>query len=128
MTTYSRTIASTVIATIAAWGGLALPVPATAAQQSTNALSECPSGYFCVWSDTNYSGNMQRISATNSYRSISLVSTRSYYNHRSQRTWLHEESDGSGSYVCLNPGASKASTSGWQASADAAYLATVTNC
>jgi len=104
------------------------PSTSHAATVTPLALSECPSGYFCVWSGTNFSGSVQKISSTNSYRPISLTATRSYYNHRTQRTWLHEVPDGSGSTLCINPGATKASTTGWQTTAEAAYLATITNC
>lgn len=82
----------------------------------------------CVWSQTGYSGTMKKISATGSYKSIGLATVESYYNNRSKRTWLHEKVDGSGDYVCLNPGARASSLSGWQDNAKAVYLATITNC
>ncbi|WP_311208461.1 MULTISPECIES: peptidase inhibitor family I36 protein [unclassified Aeromicrobium] len=105
-----------------------MPAPAGAAIAPVEAKSDCGSGYFCVWSSTNYSGTIQRFSATNSYRDITLNSTRSYYNNRSYRTWLHSNSDGGGSTQCINPRSSRSSTSGWQTYAQAAYLATIVNC
>lgn len=105
-----------------------VPRSSQGAQVSPFALSECPSGTFCLWSGTNFSGSVQKITTTNAYRSITLSSTQSYYNNRTRRTWLHDQSDGSGSTVCINPGASKATTSGWQTTAEAAYLATITTC
>ncbi len=116
------------ILTLAATALLFAPSRADASSRVATAKSDCGSGYFCVWSSTNYSGSIQRFSSTNSYRSITLSSTRSYYNHRSYRTWLHAEPNGGGSKVCVNPGGSVAVTSGWQSLAEAVYLATVTSC
>lgn len=127
MTTSPRSLTAT-LSTVLATTTLLFSVPASAAELTPSVISECPAGYFCVWSGTTFSGNMQKISATNSYRSISLTSTRSFYNHRSQRTWLHAVPDGGGSNICVDPGVSKASTTGWQANAEAVYLATITNC
>lgn len=122
MTTHSRITRMALTIVIAVGAALIAPGPAAAAR------SDCPSGYFCVWTGTNYSGTIQRINVTNSYRAINLNATRSYYNNRSQRTWLHSSATGGGSTQCINPGRSSGSTSGWQASAKAAYLATVTSC
>jgi hypothetical protein len=122
--TLARTLSTAVIGVVVA----AQPNVAHAADVTPSLLSDCPSGYFCVWSGTNYTGTIQRFAATNAYRTISLSATKSYYNHRSQRTWLHEDPDGGGSSTCINPGASKTSTTGWQTTAEAVYLATVTNC
>lgn len=121
---------SLVRATLASAVALALflPTEAGAVPRVATAKSDCGSGYFCVWSSTNYSGSIQRFSSTNSYRAITLSSTRSYYNNRSYRTWLHAEPNGGGSTVCINPGGSVAVTSGWQTLAEAVYLATITSC
>jgi hypothetical protein len=104
------------------------PTATHAAEVTPFLLSDCPSGYFCVWSGTNFTGTIQRFAATNAYKPISLSATRSYYNHRSQRTWLHEVPDGGGSNVCIDPGVSRTSTAGWQTTAEAVYLATITKC
>lgn len=118
--------------TVAACTSLALAVtPADRAHASTplpTAISDCRAGYFCVWSGTNFTGTIQRISATNSYRPISVQTSKSYYNNRAYRTWLHSDPAGDGSRVCIGPRASKPSTSGWQSVANAAYLATITSC
>lgn len=118
-----------VTALVAALALVALsPSSAGAFTKPMAAKSDCGSGYFCVWSSTNFSGGIQRFSATNSYRAVTLSTTRSYYNNRSYRTWLHAEPNGGGSTLCINPGSSNASTSGWQSIAEAVYLATVSNC
>ncbi|MET0821346.1 MAG: peptidase inhibitor family I36 protein [Aeromicrobium sp.] len=124
-TTSARVLAATaLLATVA----VLHPSAAEATPQVPATSSDCPSGNFCVWSRTNFRGEMQKIAATNSYRTINLTTTASYYNNRTKRTWLHEEADGSGASVCVGPGASKSSTSGWQSAANGAYLATVTSC
>lgn len=91
-------------------------------------INDCPSGYMCLWSQPNYSGTMKKVSAINSYKAIGLPAVESYYNHRSKRTWLHEAADGSGSYICLDPGDRASSLSGWQDNAKAVYLANITSC
>ncbi|MCW2829599.1 MAG: hypothetical protein JWP31_291 [Aeromicrobium sp.] len=109
----------TLAASVTVYG---LQAPANAA------LSDCPSGYICLWTGSQYTGSMRKVSTTGSYQSIGLASVNSYYNHRSRRTWLHATTDGSGTYSCLAPGARSGNVSGWQESAKAVYLSTVTNC
>ena len=117
-----RLIPATCIAMLALAASLS---PATA---STDSLSQCPSGYMCVWSGTNYSGTMQKFSATGSYKAITLSSIQSAYNHRSYRSYVHEQSDGSGVFACFNPGNRNSNLSGWLENAEAVYLSTATNC
>lgn len=111
-------------ATIIAVTGINLAVSAPAEA----ALSQCPSGYMCLWTGPNYDGTIKKVSATGSYKSIGFKTVGSYYNNRSKRTWLHATSDGSGTYGCLQPGARAVALSGWQSKAKAVYLATVTDC
>ena len=94
----------------------------------TMSLSQCYSGYFCIWSGTNYTGSIQRFSSTGSYRSINLSTVRSLYNRRSARTFLHEASDGSAHYSCYPPGAQWSDLTGWRQTAEAVWLSTVTSC
>lgn len=124
----SKTLVRVIAPSLLALATLTHPASSQAATAAPATLAECPSGNFCVWSGTNFTGGMQRISTTNAYKSISLTATKSYYNNRSRRTWLHEDPDGGGLSVCINPGVSKGSTTGWQTTAEAAYLATITNC
>jgi hypothetical protein len=91
-------------------------------------LSQCYSGYFCIWSGTNYTGSIQRFSSTGSYRSITLSTVRSLYNRRSARTFLHEAADGSEHYSCYAPGQRSADLAGWRQNAEAVWLSTVTSC
>lgn len=91
-------------------------------------LSQCTSGYVCVWSGASYTGTFKRFSSTGSYQSIGLTTVGSYYNYRSRRTYLHEKTDGSGYKSCLTPGAKAAALTGWKARAKAVYLSTTTSC
>lgn len=111
-------------ATIIAVTGINLAVSAPAEAAATT----CASGYMCLWSKPNYRGTIKKISATNAYKSIGLETVGSYHNNRSKRTWLHATSNGSGTYTCVKPGARAAALSGWQTSAKAVYLATITDC
>jgi hypothetical protein len=102
--------------------------PTSGEQGSTTSLSQCPSGYMCVWTGSSYSGTMQKFNATGGYRSVNFATINSVYNRRASRTYLHEESDGSGVYACYSPGGRNANLSGWAENAEAVYLSTVTNC
>lgn len=118
-----------VLAPILAAALLGPAPPAGSTEPSgTESLSQCPSGYFCVWSGTNYTGSMQQFSATGSYKQITLSTIRSLYNRRSARTYLHETSGGSGYHSCYGPGATSSSLLGWRQTAEAAWLSTVTSC
>lgn len=82
----------------------------------------------CLWSGTSYSGSMQKVSATGSYKAITLTTVNSVYNHRVDRSYIHEQSDGSGVYACYNPGDRNANVDGWLEDAEAVYLSTASNC
>jgi hypothetical protein len=90
--------------------------------------ADCPSGHMCLWSGRQYRGTMKAISATESYRTIGLQTVESYYNNRTKRTWLHSTTDGSGIYACLSPGARSGDLTGWQETAKAVYLASISSC
>jgi hypothetical protein len=109
--------------------GAASPSSAESGNPSvTMGLSQCYSGYFCIWSGTNYTGSIQRFSATGSYREITLSTVRSLYNRRSARTFLHEAADGSEHNSCYDPGERVADLTGWRQTAEAVWLSTVTSC
>lgn len=82
----------------------------------------------CVWSGTNYSGTIQKFSATGGYKPITLSTVNSVYNRRSSRSYIHEQSDGTGVYACYNPGSMSSNVGGWVENAEAVYLSTATNC
>ena len=91
-------------------------------------LSECPSGYLCVWSGTSYSGTVKKFSTVGQYTSIGLNGNQAVYNNRSKRSLLEQQRSGSDVSLCLAPGESRANLSGWQESAQGVYLSTATAC
>jgi hypothetical protein len=125
----SRFIGLMMAAALIGVQGTAAPSSAQAEDQLvTMSLSQCYSGYFCVWSGTNYTGSIQRFSSTGSYRSINLSTVRSLYNRRSARTFLHEAADGTARYSCYGPGQRSSDLTGWRQTAEAVWLSTVTSC
>lgn len=124
-----RKIQSVLLTTTAlALSALAFGTAAEADPMSPESLSQCPTGYMCIWSGTNYTGTIQKFSTAGKYSPILLSASNSLYNHRSKRTYFHEESNGSGIYTCLDPGKKKASLSGWSVHAEAVWLSTTTGC
>jgi len=90
--------------------------------------SDCPSGYFCVWTQTNYDGTRYQYNNVNNYNLIGADPIGSAYNNRSKRTYLNENSGSSSTYSCFGPGNYDAVLSGWQVHANSAYLSSYTNC
>ncbi|WP_046732309.1 peptidase inhibitor family I36 protein [Streptomyces humi] len=56
---------------------------ASAAQNSPSAASDCPSGYYCVWSGENYTGHRQQVAGNNADLTVYSVfqNFKSWYNH-----------------------------------------------
>ncbi|MEU6393057.1 peptidase inhibitor family I36 protein [Streptomyces sp. NPDC046939] len=56
---------------------------AGAAQAGAQAPGDCPSGYFCVWSGSNYTGHRQQVAGNNPDLTQYSVfqSFKSWYNH-----------------------------------------------
>ncbi|GHE75167.1 peptidase inhibitor family I36 protein [Streptomyces cellulosae] len=56
---------------------------AGAAPAAPSAASDCPSGWFCVWSGQNYTGRMQKVAGTNKDLTQFVVfqNFKSWYNH-----------------------------------------------
>ncbi len=111
----ARILSIAVIATGLTFGG---SVPANAA------LADCPSGYLCLWSGTNYSGTLKKISTSGSYVSTTLPTIRSYYNKRSNRSVLYSGSSGTGSNICISSNTASSNVTGWPSTAKSAYLST----
>jgi hypothetical protein len=117
---------------VAAAGVALLPLLASVAPVNGETVmlrsaGQCGSGYLCVWSGPDYSGTIQRFSASG-YRSIKLTRVGSVYNHRADRAFVHERSDGGGIRACYSPGEKDAEVSGWVRYAEAVYLSTAENC
>lgn len=76
-----------------------------AVESGTLSLSQCTSGRFCGWAQSNYSGSFYYTSGTGVTRSLSW-NARSYSNNRSQAARLYD-STGSSS-LCFTPGQDRA--------------------
>jgi hypothetical protein len=94
---------------------------------TTNAVADCPSGYFCIWPETSYRGGMRKFSQQSQYLDIPLYTVRSFYNNRSGRVFVYGDPSGSPS-ACYGPGVRKSTTSGWLQLAEGTYLSTATSC
>ncbi len=90
--------------------------------------SDCPSGYFCVWTQTNYDGTRYQYNNVGAYNLIGADPIGSAYNNRSKRTYLNQNSGSSSTYSCFGPGNYDSALSGWQVHANSAYLSSYTNC
>lgn len=95
---------------------------------SAGSRSDCPSGYFCVWTLTYYEGTRYQFNDVDDYNPITADPIRSAYNHRTKRTYLNELSGKSSNYSCFGAGDYDGSLSGWQVHANSAFLSTYTNC
>jgi hypothetical protein len=102
---------------------MAVQLPANAGSKS-----DCPSGYFCVWTQENYNGSRYQYNNVDNYNQINVDPIRSAYNHRSKRTYLNQNSGSSTTYSCFGAGDYDGALSGWQIHANSAFLSTYTNC
>jgi len=64
-------------------GLLAGSAGAASAEVTPQAASDCPSGYFCVWAGSNYTGHRQQVAGSNADLTQYPVfqSFKSWYNH-----------------------------------------------
>lgn len=115
-------------AVIGSGGAASALSPGDIAVVTPDSYSDCPSGYFCIWAGAGYQGTLVKYGVVGSYRSITLKNVGSYYNHRSSRSWLYQNGDGTGSSTCVNPGGKDSSLSGWQTSAGSVFLADRPTC
>jgi hypothetical protein len=123
-TTIARRVSRLVVPLLIGAASLvAAETPANAGSRSS-----CPSGYFCVWTLTNYEGTRYQFNDVDDYNLISADPIWSAYNHRTKRTYLNELSGSSSTYSCFGAGDYDGSLSGWQVHANSAFLSTYTNC
>lgn len=121
LTRRTRRTTTTILATLVFLGWIQAPANA-------GSKSNCPSGYFCVWTLDDYEGNMYEYGDVDDYNAISVDPIRSAYNNRTKRTYLNQDSGSSATYSCFGPGDYDSALSTWQLHANSAFLSTYTNC
>ncbi|MFT4286906.1 peptidase inhibitor family I36 protein [Nocardioides sp.] len=90
----------------------------------TNALSQCPSGRFCGWSNTNFQGSFY--SVTGSGLTALAWTALSYSNNRATIARLRNSSDTAG--ICFAPGEARASVEPAYYNPSKVRLAAATSC
>ncbi|MFD9104646.1 peptidase inhibitor family I36 protein [Streptomyces virginiae] len=76
-----RTVISVLTTCLAA--AFTVAGPATSASAAPSGTAACPSGYLCVWDQTNYQGNMYKFAGSNSSWAAWAINNHdsSWYNH-----------------------------------------------
>ncbi|WP_408898463.1 peptidase inhibitor family I36 protein [Nocardioides sp. R1-1] len=96
-----------------------------AVEAGTFSLSQCTSGRFCGWAQSNYSGSFYYTTGTGVTKTLSWTA-RSYSNNRAQGARLYD-STGSSS-VCFTPGQDRATIGSSYYSPDKVFLSSTASC
>lgn len=91
----------------------------------TFSLSECSSGYFCGWAQSNFSGSFFAVSGSGVTKSLSW-STRSYWNRRSAIARLYNNTATASTCFAVNE--SRATIDSSYYAPDKVTLSTSTSC
>ena len=125
----------TVVSTTAAPGGslttfsdgVQLFTPA-----SPDSVSDCPSGYFCLWEDINFSNRRLQFASTGYWQSLEpygfLDKASSFYNNRGNVSYINGHTDGSGLSRCHQAGGAGNYGAEWNDRARAVFIATWASC
>jgi len=101
----------------------------TTAEVGTLSISDCRSGYTCVWSSPFYAGTLVQYRSPGQYIPLPSFSIGSYANRYEKRATFYETIGGGGHSTCAAPGASNPSVSGWLGAARSLYQSsTTTSC
>lgn len=109
-----KKLAATAAGVMLSGGLLAGTAGAGAAQAAAQAPSDCPKGYFCVWSGQNYTGHRQQVAGTNKDLTKYAVfqKFKSWYNNGSSCDFKwYSGTNHSGSSGIISKGYKKSSTS-----------------
>ena len=106
-------------------------VPASIGTARPNNSGPCPSGWFCVWNQTNQGGNRYQWQQTGFFQNfsdygVSYVDT--LYNNRSARMFLHQGKNGGNPEICYSPGTYIGNVGPWEDYPGSLYLATSSGC
>jgi hypothetical protein len=77
---------------------------------TTSSLGQCRSGLVCVWSSASFGGTFAS-TGSHAWDATNITTARSLRNQSSYAARLFSESDGTGSWTCIPPGALRSSTS-----------------
>lgn len=87
-------------------------------------FSQCLAGNVCVWDGYSYTGLFSQTPST-SATSTGITTAHSYANRSTKAARIYSGTGGSGSWICVNPGAQVSSTT---IGAQSMRILTVTSC
>jgi hypothetical protein len=96
------------------------------AEVGTLSISDCRSGYTCIWSSSLYTGTLVQYRLPGQYIALPSFSIGSYANRYEKRATFYETIGGGGHSTCAPPGTQNAAVSGWLTSARSLYQNTTT--
>ena len=98
----------------------------TTAEVGTLSISDCRSGYTCVWSSPFYAGTLVQYRLPGQYIPLPSFSIGSYANLYERRATFYETVGGGGHSTCVPPATSNPAVSGWSSAARSLYQNTTT--
>lgn len=96
-----------------------------AVEAGTFSLSQCTSGRFCGWAQSNYSGSFYYTTGSGVTKALTWTA-RSYSNNRSQGARLYDSAGTSS--VCFTPGQDRATIGSTYYNPDKVYLSSTASC
>lgn len=96
----------------------------TTAEVGTLSITDCLTGYTCVWSSPFYAGTLVQYRLPGRYIQLPSFSIGSYANRYEKRATFYETVGGGGHSTCALPGASNPAVSGWLSAARSVYQST----
>ena len=96
------------------------------AEVGTLSISDCRSGYTCVWSSPFYAGTLVQYRLPGQYIPLPSFSIGSYANRYEKRATFYETVGGGGHSTCVPPATSNPAVSGWSSAARSLYQNTTT--
>ena len=96
----------------------------TTAEVGTLSISDCLTGYTCIWSSPFYAGTLVQYRLPGHYIQLPSFSIGSYANRYEKRATFYETVGGGGHSTCALPGASNPAVSGWLSAARSVYQST----
>ncbi|MGV8976902.1 MAG: peptidase inhibitor family I36 protein [Cellulomonas sp.] len=98
----------------------------TTAEVGTLSISDCRSGYTCIWSSPFYAGTLVQYRLPGQYIPLPAFSIGSYTNRYEKRATFYETVGGGGHSACAAPTTSNPAVSGWSSAARSLYQNTTT--